>query len=95
MANVETFSGHEQTVILAHRLYEEDGRHSGAIAENRDEVSRVAYGIYESEGGQPGHESEHWARAERVVRDRHTPVSAPEAVGPSIEALEAPDAMVP
>ncbi len=58
-----------------------------------EQIARIAYHIYEEEGCQDGHCAEHWARAERIIREQR--MGTPHSDGPGAEALEPPAHMVP
>ena len=39
----------------------------------KDEIEKVAYELFERDGGQHGKDREHWLEAEEIVKARHTP----------------------
>lgn len=60
-----------------------------------EQIAIFAYKIYEEEGREGGKADEHWARAERLVREQRMAVAESDRQGASAEALEAPSPMVP
>jgi hypothetical protein len=61
----------------------------------QEQIAIVAHRIYEDEGRPSGKADEHWARAERVVREQRLGVSGTEREGASVEALAPPEDRVP
>jgi hypothetical protein len=60
---------------------------SNSLSE-QEHIAIMAHRIYVEEGRQEGKAAEHWARAERVVREQRMPV--PDRAGASAEASESP-----
>lgn len=61
----------------------------------QEQIALVAFRIYEDEGCQPGHQDEHWARAERIVHEQRMGLEDAGRQGPGPESLEPPTHMVP
>jgi hypothetical protein len=55
-----------------------------------DEIAKVAYELFERDGGAHGKDREHWEEAERIVRARHAPAAQPETEPPKKPAAPRP-----
>jgi hypothetical protein len=61
----------------------------------QEHIAALAYKFYEEEGRPEGKADEHWAKAERAVREQRMPAPDAEREVPSAEALEQPKEVVP
>ncbi len=55
-----------------------------------DEIAKVAYELFERDGGVHGKDREHWEEAERIVKARHAPAGATQTEPPKKQAPPRP-----
>jgi hypothetical protein len=55
-----------------------------------DEIAKVAYELFERDGGAHGKDREHWEEAERIVRARHAAAAQPQTEPPKRQAAPRP-----
>ncbi len=61
----------------------------------REHIAALAYKFYEDDGRQDGHAAEHWAKAERAVKEQRMPVPEADRMGPDASMLDTSGEVVP
>lgn len=65
------------------------------LISEQEQIAIMAHRIYEEEGREEGKAAEHWARAERLVREQRVGLPGADRQGASAESLDPPRVMVP